>query len=699
MLDEMHHLVLCPPVAESLPVDTSTFSETISQPVELSTRYFMIASSPQKMERFPKDPSCEFVVSCAKLEAEHDKLWKLASNPFTVLGEAHVTGNGVTLTILGDLPPEPRLGLAPGSFPKTIEASLGMLHPDDRQTYQLAVERSLASGEPFDMNFRLPDGHGGWRWIEGRAVAMEVRDGKHVGWIFTNRDFTPQREAEAALRQSLRELETSRSQVKSGQDKLWKLAANAFSVLAEVRVTADGIEQHFFGDAPEAKMGLAPGTVPKSIERFMDLIHRDDAKSYQQNVGHSLATGQPFRLSYRLSDGRGGWRWVQSSAICIEERDGKHVHWLCDSRDITEQKETEEALRHSLEELRQLKARLQNENRFLREEIGRAAEHGDIIGRSAPLNRVLEQVELVSATSSTVLVSGETGTGKELVARAIHQRSGRRKQLFVAVNCAALPATLVESELFGHEKGAFTGAIARRVGRFEQADGGTLFLDEVGEMPLETQAKLLRVLQSGEFERVGGGRPLRTNVRIIAASNRDLEQAVRDGRFRSDLYHRLSIFPIHLPPLRERREDIPLLAAFLITRKARQLGRNIERISNAILDRLTAYDWPGNVRELENVIERAIILSPGTSVKLGAIQLGSTTLAKSRERRDRSDATTDAGESDTLEARERAHILRICQATDWKIKGRDGAATKLGLNPGTLYSRMKKLRIQRPAAH
>jgi transcriptional regulator with GAF, ATPase, and Fis domain len=228
---------------------------------------------------------------------------------------------------------------------------------------------------------------------------------------------------------------------------------------------------------------------------------------------------------------------------------------------------------------------------------------------------VLEQVGLVSATSSTVLVTGETGTGKELIARAVHQRSDRHRRLFVAVNCAALPATLVESELFGHEKGAFTGAIARRVGRFEQADGGTLFLDEIGELPLETQAKMLRVLQSGEFERVGGSRPLRANVRIIAASNRDLEQAVRDGRFRSDLYHRLSVFPIHLPPLRERREDIPLLAAYLVTRKARQLGRNIERISSEILDRLTAYDWPGNVRELENAIERACALCEGGVIK------------------------------------------------------------------------------------
>jgi transcriptional regulator with GAF, ATPase, and Fis domain len=334
---------------------------------------------------------------------------------------------------------------------------------------------------------------------------------------------------------------------------------------------------------------------------------------------------------------------------------------------------------------------------MLREEVDRGAKHRDIIGRSAPLQRVLEQVELVSATTSTVLISGETGTGKELIARAVHQRSNRRNQMFVAVNCAALPASLVESELFGHERGAFTGAIARRAGRFEQADGGTLFLDEIGELQLETQAKLLRVLQFGEFERVGGSRPLKTNVRIIAASNRDLADAVREGRFRSDLYHRLSVFPIHIPPLRERREDIPLLAAYLVTQKARQLGRIIDRISNPILDRLTAYDWPGNVRELENVLERAIILSPGNSILAHAVQLGPISPADKNLAVTNSEPEADSGDGDTLEARERAHIRRICNATGWKIKGPAGAAVKLGLNPGTLYSRMKKLGIQRPA--
>ena len=258
----------------------------------------------------------------------------------------------------------------------------------------------------------------------------------------------------------------------------------------------------------------------------------------------------------------------------------------------------------SVDELQRLKAQLLKENVFLREEVGQSGEHVELVGQSVAFNRVMEQVALVSATSSTVLISGETGTGKELVARSIHQHSARSKRLFVAVNCAALPLSLVESELFGHEKGAFTGAVARRIGRFEQADQGTLFLDEVGELPLETQAKMLRVLQSGEFERVGSNQPIRTSVRVIAASNRNLEQAVREGCFRSDLYHRLAVFPVHLPPLRERPEDIPLPPAYLVARKARQLGRKIDDIPAAVMARLGDYDWPGNVRELENVVEQ-----------------------------------------------------------------------------------------------
>jgi transcriptional regulator with GAF, ATPase, and Fis domain len=514
---------------------------------------------------------------------------------------------------------------------------------------------------------------------------------------FINRDFTAQREAEAALRQSVWELDASRSALQSEQDKLWRLAANAFSLLGDAHVTEGGIELDFFGEGPhEEKLGLAPGSLPRSLEQLIAMMHPEDTQPYLHQVEHSLATGEPFRVVYRLADGRGGWRWLQARAISLAQREGRYVHWLHDTLDITEQRETEAALRQSLEELRQLKTRLLAENRFLREEAGLEAAEVDLIGGSPALGRVLEQVDLVAATASTVLIGGETGTGKELVARAIHQRSRRRQGLFVAVNCAALPATLVESELFGHEKGAFTGALARRAGRFEQADGGTLFLDEVGELPLDTQAKMLRVLQSGEFERVGGGRPLTTDVRVIAASNRDLEHAVREGRFRSDLYHRLAIFPIHLPPLRERREDIPLLAAYLVTRKARQLGRKMDPLSPTVLDRLTRYDWPGNIRELENVLERAIILSPGPTLELDAIQLGP--VRRSAPALDSSAcAGPPAAEDDTLHACERAYILQVCQAAGWKIKGPDGAARRLGLNPGTLYARMKKLGIRRPA--
>ena len=519
--------------------------------------------------------------------SNYNKLWKLGSNPFIVLGEAFFTGRDIALTIFGDLPPEPRLGLADGSFPKSIEAALEMIHPKDKRSFQRAIKHSMAIDDPFVMNYRLSDGKGGWRWIEGLAVSVEVRDTKPIRWIFSTRDFTAQREMENALRLSRQNLEASRSEVRSEQDKMWKLAANAFSVLGQARITECGIEQELFGDGFEAKVGLVPGTV-------------------------------------------------------------------------------------------------------------RVEEHRDIVGQGPALTRVLEQVELVSCTPSTILISGETGTGKELIARAIHRRSDRRNRSFVAVNCAALPQTLVESELFGHEKGAFTGATARRAGRFEQADGGTLLLDEVGEMPIETQAKMLRVLQSGEFERVGGERTLKVNVRVIAASNRDLEQAVRDGRFRSDLYHRLAIFPIHIPPLRERLEDIPLIVAYLVNRKASHLGRAIERIPNSVLDLLTAYDWPGNVRELENVLERAIILSPGNSLRLEAIQLGRTGQLHSNGRNIKVIVHNDLNTSDSLQSRERAHILHICQTTNWKIKGTNGAAKRLGLNPATLYFRMKKLGVKRP---
>jgi formate hydrogenlyase transcriptional activator len=310
-----------------------------------------------------------------------------------------------------------------------------------------------------------------------------------------------------------------------------------------------------------------------------------------------------------------------------------------------------------------------------------------MIGTSAALGRVREQIAQVGLTDATVLIQGETGTGKELVARAIHQESARRDRPMIKVNCAALPRELVESELFGHEKGAFTGAVQQRRGRFELADGGTLFLDEIGEMPLEAQAKLLRVLQEGELERVGGTRALKVDARVIAATNRDLLAEVGAGRFRADLYYRLNVFPIALPPLRARREDIPDLVRQVAARVARRLGRPLAGIASGFIEHACRYDWPGNVRELENVVERAVIVSSG-----GLLDSPESFPSASRS----GEPGALAAANETMEEVEREHLLRTLDSTRWKISGSDGAAARLGLNPSTLRGRMRKLGIRKP---
>jgi PAS domain S-box-containing protein len=332
------------------------------------------------------------------------------------------------------------------------------------------------------------------------------------------------------------------------------------------------------------------------------------------------------------------------------------------------------------------RARLEQQNQYLREEIKSDHNFEEIVGRSPPLRAVLEAVGRVAPTDATVLITGETGTGKELIARAVHSASRRRDRPLIKINCAALPTGLLESELFGHEKGAFTGAIARRVGRFELADGGTIFLDEVGEIPLDAQAKLLRVLQEREFDRVGGAAPVRADVRVIAATNRDLLRAVRDRTFREDLYYRLSVFPIALPPLRARADDIPLLVHFCVGRFAARVGKRIERIDEDTMRLLCSYPWPGNVRELENVLERAVILATGPVLEIDPELLPSPQPQE-----------PVAADGTTLETVEKNHILTVLERTRWVIDGENGAAKLLGLHPNTLRSRMKKLGIARPA--
>ena len=340
-------------------------------------------------------------------------------------------------------------------------------------------------------------------------------------------------------------------------------------------------------------------------------------------------------------------------------------------RDVEERRRAEDELR-----------RLRLEQVYLREEIATEHHPTELVGSSRTLSQVLQHITTVAPSDSTVLVTGETGTGKELVARAIHRASRRRDAAMVTVNCAALSPGLIESEMFGHEKGAFTGAIARKVGRFELADGGTILLDEVGELSPEVQAKLLRVLQEGQFERVGSAKTVRVNVRVIAATNRDLAKEVADGRFRADLFYRLNVFPIQLPALRERREDIPVLAKYFTAKYASQAGKRIETVSKKALSSLTAYHWPGNVRELQNIIERAVLLSRGPELVLGDWFRQPTD-------------TPGASGVATLHEVQRAHIMKVLELTGWRVSGDGGAARILGLKPTTLHARMAKLQIHR----
>lgn len=336
---------------------------------------------------------------------------------------------------------------------------------------------------------------------------------------------------------------------------------------------------------------------------------------------------------------------------------------------------------HANREIKQLKSRLTQEKQYLEGEIRTKLHFEEIIGDSPALKRVLEQVATVAASDATVLILGETGTGKELVARAIHRLSLRKQANFVKVNCAAIPTGLLESELFGHEKGAFTGAVSQKIGRLELADRGTLFLDEIGEIALDLQPKLLRVLQDQEFERLGGIKTIKVNLRLIAATNRDMSKSVSEHEFRSDLFYRLNVFPIRLPPLRDRREDIPMLVSHFVRKYAQRMGRHIEGISAETMEALTRWNWPGNVRELENFMERSVILSEGPSLQVPLAEL--RTPAES------------AVSSDTLDSADREHIVRVLRESGGQISGPNGAARRLGLKRTTLQSKMQRLGIVR----
>jgi len=355
-------------------------------------------------------------------------------------------------------------------------------------------------------------------------------------------------------------------------------------------------------------------------------------------------------------------------------------------QEIAVRKDTEESLRLAFMEIKLLQDRLLAENIYLQHEAARKFNFGEIIGQSSAIAQVFDKIEQIASQNTTVLLQGETGCGKGVVARAIHARSARKDRPMVTINCTALPANLIESELFGREKGAFTGASARQMGRFELADGGTIFLDEIGEMPMELQCKLLRVIQDGEFERLGSPRTIKVDVRIIAASNRKLEEEIKKGSFREDLYYRLNVFPITIPPLRARKDDIRLLVNFFVAKFNKKIGKKIETIPKEALEALENYDWPGNVRELESVIERATIISNGPSLRI--LDQFNTSLKTSE---------TSGADLKALVDLERDHILNVLQKTNWRVEGKNGAAAILDINPSTLRARMRKFGINRNA--
>ncbi|MBC7898856.1 MAG: sigma 54-interacting transcriptional regulator [Saprospiraceae bacterium] len=418
-------------------------------------------------------------------------------------------------------------------------------------------------------------------------------------------------------------------------------------------------------------------------EGWLDCVHKEDRQNCIDTYTIAYERREPFTMEVRLRRADGEFRWAYDAGRPRFASNGEFVGFVGCVVDIADLKATEQSLKVAFEQINQLKNELHQENIYLREEIKLVHNFDEIIGHSDALKYVLFKIEQVAPTDATVLITGETGTGKELVARAVHSSSGRSNRPLVKVNCAALSASLIESELFGHERGSFTGASARKIGRFELADGATIFLDEVGELPLELQVKLLRVIQEGEFERLGSSKTIKADVRIIAATNRNLENEVKRGNFREDLLFRLNVFPITVPPLRDRKEDLPELVEHFTARFSKKVGKTISSISPSTLRALSAHSWPGNIRELANVIERSVINTQNDNLRV-------------MENFDaHKNGNGDASSIETLETVERKYISQVLGNTGWKIEGANGAANILGLNPSTLRTRMAKLNISK----
>ena len=531
------------------------------------------------------------------------------------------------------------------------------IHPDDLGELLDKWLKSVASGESVEIEARVRRFDGQYRWFLFRAEPLRGEQGNIVNWYGTNIDIEDRKRAEVRLRQDEMQLR-----------QITDAIAQSIMVLEPdgTAIYANQSMLDFSGLTMEAVLAADFRT------RF---FHPEDVERLRDERQQALAAGVPFENEQRARRRDGQYRWYLIHYKPLRNEQGQILRWYATGTDIEDRKQAEE--------------RMRSENLALREEIDHASMFEEVVGSSEPLHAVLRQVARVAPMDSTVLILGETGTGKELIARAIHKRSKRAARAFIRVNCAAIPPSLIASELFGHEKGAFTGATGRRLGRFESANGGTIFLDEIGDLPAETQIALLRVLQEREIERIGSSHPIPVDVRVVAATNRDLRAAVAEGTFREDLFYRLSVIPIQIPSLRERADDIPLLVEYLIDRYAKKAGKKIKTITKKTLDLLRVYDWPGNVRELQNVVERAVILSDGET-----FSVDETWLKPASSPEPSRVSMSDAGLSRDIE-RERALIEAALAESGGRVSGPAGAATKLGIPRQTLDSKIRSLRIDK----
>jgi PAS domain S-box-containing protein len=546
-------------------------------------------------------------------------------------------------------------------------------YPKDVESYSKLRDSGIANGEPWEAEARLLRKDGQYRWFLIRGKPLRDEEGFVIRWYLARTDIEDRKQAEDALRRS----------------ESYLAEAQALSHTGSWAHDVKNTEIIYWSPEAYRMFGFDPKK-PISYRDAHSRIHPEDVPEFEAARDRGIREKTGSKVDFRVVRPDGSIRHVHCVSHAVLDASGEVVELVGTNMDVTEQYQARADLEKAFEEIKKLKDELYRENLALKEEIDHASMFEEIVGTSEVLRRVLVQVAKVAATDSSVLITGETGTGKELVARAIHKRSPRASRAFISVNCAAIPRDLLGSELFGHEKGAFTGATQRRLGRFELADGGTLFLDEVGDLPPETQIALPRVLQERQFERVGGAQSIAVNVRIIAATNRVLKAAVTAGSFRSDLFYRLNVFPIAMPPLRDRKEDIPLLVEYLIERYAEKAAKKIRKIHKKTLELFQAYDWPGNIRELQNVIERAVILCEGETFAVDESWLQSETPRASRPAGGLARLAVD---------QERELIESALAETQGRIAGPSGAAAKLGIPRSTLETKIRKLGIKKHRFH